>query len=238
MWPTDFTQNLLFGLRWVHFLAGITWIGLLYFFNLVNVPFMKEMDASTKLKVVPSLMPKALFWFRWGAMVTIIVGLTYHLRTMSTASEYDGNVLRINAILWWWLLVVMAAFTVGTFLMTWFKSNGRALWIAYLVLVAVMTVILWRIHAAAGASWRILSISIGGGMGIIMFMNVWMIIWPLQKRIIAATRAQAESGAAPPAEMPAWARRAFLASRTNTWLSVPLLFFMGAASHFSIGVGR
>ena len=74
----------------------------------------------------------------------------------------------------------------------------------------------------------------GGGMGFVMFMNVWMIIWPLQQKIIAATKATAETGAPAPADMPKWARRAFLASRTNAWLSVPMLFFMGAASHFPI----
>ncbi len=74
----------------------------------------------------------------------------------------------------------------------------------------------------------------GGGFGTIMFMNVWMIIWPLQKKILAATKATAETGAPAPPDQPLWARRAFLASRTNTWLSVPMLFFMGAASHFPI----
>ena len=61
-----------------------------------------------------------------------------------------------------------------------------------------------------------------------------MIIWPLQKKIIAATRATAESATPAPADQPKWARRGFLASRTNAWLSVPMLFFMGAASHFPI----
>jgi uncharacterized membrane protein len=79
-----------------------------------------------------------------------------------------------------------------------------------------------------------MAIGVGGGLGTIMFMNVWMIIWPLQKKIIAATRATAESGTPAPADVPKWARRAFLASRTNAWLSIPMLFFMGAASHFPI----
>ena len=81
---------------------------------------------------------------------------------------------------------------------------------------------------------RTIAIAIGGGMGFVMFMNVWMIIWPLQKKIIAATRATAETGTPAPADLPKWARRAFLASRTNAWLSIPMLFFMGAASHFPI----
>src|SRR5437879_9607380 len=64
-------------IRWVHFVAGITWVGLLYFFNLVNVPFMKEMDSAAKAKIVPSLMPRALWWFRWSAVITVLAGLAY-----------------------------------------------------------------------------------------------------------------------------------------------------------------
>ena len=85
-----------------------------------------------------------------------------------------------------------------------------------------------------GSSSRAISILVGGGFGTIMFMNVWMIIWPLQKKILAATKASVETGAPAPADQALWARRAFLASRTNAWLSVPMLFFMGAASHFPI----
>lgn len=232
MWPQDPATNVLFLLRWLHFLAGITWIGMLYFFNLVNVPFMKELDAATKGKVVPNLMPKALWWFRWGAFWTVVAGLALHTGTVT--SESHG----MPVFYWIWIGVVLVAFVAGTRLFTVFKGNGRALFAAYLVLMIVMSVVLWKVHVAANTSWKVLAIALGGGMGIIMFMNVWMVIWPLQKKIIAATKAQAETGTAPPAEMPAWARRAFLASRTNAWLSIPLLFFMGAASHFPIGIGK
>ena len=61
--PTDFNTTFLMFVRWIHFLAGITWIGLLYFFNLVNVPLMKELDPTTKGKVMPALMTRALWWF-------------------------------------------------------------------------------------------------------------------------------------------------------------------------------
>src|SRR3974377_277414 len=71
------TENLQLLLRWIHFLAGITWIGLLYFFNLVNVPLMKELDATTKGKVFPALMMRSLWWFRHAAGVTVLVGLIY-----------------------------------------------------------------------------------------------------------------------------------------------------------------
>src|SRR5436190_20456391 len=63
--------------RWLHFVAGITWIGMLYFFNLVNVPLQKKLDADTKKKVNPDLLLPALWFFRWGAVVTVLAGLTY-----------------------------------------------------------------------------------------------------------------------------------------------------------------
>src|SRR2546429_4210070 len=66
-------------LRWLHFVAGITWIGLLYFFNLVNVPLQKGLDADTKKKVNPELLGRTLWWFRWGAVVTVLFGLGYYI---------------------------------------------------------------------------------------------------------------------------------------------------------------
>src|SRR5436190_23114622 len=75
--PTDFQNNFLIVLRLVHFLAGITWIGLLYFFNLVSTPVAKEIDFTARAKVYPKLMLRALWWFRWSAFVTVIVGIMY-----------------------------------------------------------------------------------------------------------------------------------------------------------------
>ena len=63
--------------RWIHFLAGITWIGLLHFFNLVNVLLMRELDASTKGKVMPALMTRAVWWFRMSAVLAVLAGLAY-----------------------------------------------------------------------------------------------------------------------------------------------------------------
>src|SRR3954466_5327813 len=64
-------------LRWFHFIAGIAWVGLLYFFNLVNVPFMKQVDAAAKPKILQNLTLPALNWFRWSALVTVFVGFWY-----------------------------------------------------------------------------------------------------------------------------------------------------------------
>ena len=85
--PQDSNTNILMMFRWIHFMAGITWIGLLYFFNLVNVPFMKELDAQTKGKVVPNLMPKALWWFRWGSVITVLAGIAYWMVIVSTDGQ-------------------------------------------------------------------------------------------------------------------------------------------------------
>ncbi len=229
-WPTDWETNVLFFLRWGHFLAGIAWIGLLYFFNLVNVNFMKELDAATKGKVVPNLMPKALWWFRWGAVFTVLTGLLYYFMLLGTEKITAKILLLLVVWIVAWLIVagLLRMSVAGGAL-----KDGRVLGLAVTLLVLIAG---WLAvsYLREGASNRTMAIGVGGGIGIMMFMNVWMIIWPLQRKIIAATKATAESGAPAPAEMPKWARRAFLASRTNAWLSIPMLFFMGAASHFPI----
>ena len=92
--PSDFNTNFLMFTRWIHFLAGITWIGLLYFFNLVNVPFQKELDAATKGKVVPALMPRALWWFRMAAVLTVLAGLTYWGNGIVAATPTTRRLLR------------------------------------------------------------------------------------------------------------------------------------------------
>jgi uncharacterized membrane protein len=231
-WPQDFATNFQFLLRWIHFLAGITWIGMLYFFNLVNVQFQKEIDAAVKGKINPILLPKALWWFRWGAMFTWISGFIYYFLLVDAEKNATGHMpLAVFVVGWSIAFVVLSAL---------YRSavSGGPLKDGRVLAIAIAVVVLFIGYATAlmvhdkGASSRTISIMVGGGLGSIMFLNVWMIIWPLQKRIIAATKATAETGAPAPADMPKWARRAFLASRTNAWLSIPMLFFMGAASHF------
>src|ERR1700734_1329804 len=90
----DFYTNFIFILRWLHIIAGITWIGHLYFFNLVNVPFQAVLDKDLKPKVNPLLLPRALWWFRWGAMVTFIMGVALLLAKYGWAGlwvEADGH---------------------------------------------------------------------------------------------------------------------------------------------------
>lgn len=230
-------------LRWLHFVAGITWIGMLYFFNLVNVKLMKALDAPTKGKVIPELMPRALWYFRWGALVTVIVGLGYYamyiLRVDTHAAREQGG-LNVSG---WIVLGVWLAFPIVAFVIEFFiiqKSginDGRILAVIILVLVGAMSAgIIWWFKsqlpfagAYNGAGNRTFSIGIGGALGIIMLLNVWGIIWPAQKRIIAWTKDNAQNGTPIPPESATLGRKAFLASRTNAWLSLPMLFFMATS---------
>ena len=230
-------------MRWAHFVAGITWIGMLYFFNLVNVNFMKALDAPTKKVVVPELLPRALWYFRWGAVVTVVAGLGYYamyiLRGDVINANSDGAGANTWLILLLWLLVSAAAWAVFAFvLLPNLNKDGKILAAATAGLVIAMSVaLIWFLDSQLTgrrdhwASNKTLSIGIGGALGIIMMLNVWGIIWPAQKRIIAATAA----GTAPDAAL---ARRAFLASRANAWLSLPMLWFMGTSHGDYIMFGK
>lgn len=225
-------------LRWAHFVAGITWIGLLYFFNLVNVPFQKGLDADTKKKVNPDLIGRTLWFFRWGAVLTVLVGLTYYAMyilspDVRNANTLGGGNLNIWYILVMWLLYPIVLFGIEFLIIKKVPAltkDGRIFAIVMFVLVAVFTYGLVAFFTSAMtvgtesyASNKSYSIGIGGAYGIVMLLNVWGIIWPNNKRILAAT---AGTGPAAPPEL---ARQAFIASRTNTWLSLPMLLFMGTS---------
>jgi uncharacterized membrane protein len=227
-------------LRWSHFVAGITWIGLLYFFNLVNVPFQKGIDADTKKKVNPDLLGRALWYFRWGALITVLVGLTYYAMYILAVDVRNANAIGrgehvgVLYILLFWLGYPLVLFAIEFLIIKKVPGvikDGRVFAVVFFVLVAIFSYGLVRFFASAMtvggesfASNKAYSIGIGGMYGIVMLLNVWGIIWPNNKRILAAT---AGTGPAAPPEL---ARQAFIASRTNTWLSLPMLFFM-ATSH-------
>lgn len=163
-------------LRWIHFLAGITWIGLLYYFNFVQGEWFKETDASAKSAAIQKLVPRALWWFRWSAMVTFLAGV---LTLLSIGHQGGG---------------------FGVF-----------------------------------ASSRGILILTGSVLGTLMFLNVWLIIWPKQQIVIASTNQVAEGGEPLP-EAAECTAKAGLASRTNTLFSIPMLLFMGASSHYPLAV--
>src|SRR6266513_2718679 len=221
-------------LRWLHFVAGITWIGLLYFFNLVNVPLQKKLDADTKKKVNPDLLLPALWFFRWGAVVTVLAGLTYYAMYILGADVNNANNAGANLNVWL-LLVEWLTYPTVLFLIEFLIikkvpaliKDGRVFFVVMLILVALVTFGLMKFFPAmmgGNASNKTMSIGVGGTYGILMLLNVWGIIWPANKRIIGALQ-----GGPPPA--PELARQAFIASRTNAWLSLPMLLFMGTASH-------
>ncbi len=169
--------------RFFHILAGITWIGLLYFFNLVNLPLLKfnlkkPFDVDMTEKATANITLKTLFWFRWGAMFTFLFGL---------------------------LLIGARAESMGGF-GTYFFGNGFP---GYAILVGVL-------------------------FGTIMWFNVWFVIWPNQQKILSNNKAIA-AGAENKDELTAangpMVKTAVMASRTNTWLSVPMLFGMVFGAH-------
>ena len=234
-------------LRWTHFLGGITWIGLLYFFNLINVPVQKGLDADTKKKVNPELLGRTLWWFRWGAVVTVLAGLMYYAMVILKADVTNAKALGQGDINIWYVLVMWMLYPIVLFAIEFLlikkvpavTKDGRVFAIVVFVLIAIFTYGLvsfftsaFTIGTEVYASNKTYSIGIGGAYGILMMLNVWGIIWPNKKRILAAT---AGTG---PAAAPELARQAFLASRTNAWLSLPMLLFMGTSHGDWVILGR
>jgi len=164
-------EGLMFLLRWFHFLAGIAWIGMLYYFNFVQTPFFASAEAPVRTGMIAGgLVARALWWFRWGAMFTFLTG---------------------------WLMILHKMGQGGFFTF----SSG----------------------------WLIL---FGGLLGSLMWFNVWFIIWPAQQVIMASATQVSKGGQAIP-EAAARGQRAGFVSRTNVLMSIPMLFFMGAASHLT-----
>ncbi len=168
-------EGLVMILRWIHFFAGVAWIGHLYYFNFVQGAFMPEVDATVKNNVFAKLVPRAMWWFRWGAMGTFLSGLA---------------------------MLILGAKDLGPDFMK--TSYG-------------------------------IFISIGSLLGTLMFLNVWLIIWPRQKIMIANAQTVLTGGAANP-EAAKVGPGALLASRTNVLFSIPLLFFMGASRHLTLNI--
>jgi uncharacterized membrane protein len=231
--PSDLHTNIWMLFRWLHFVGGITWLGLLYFFNLVNVPFMKGLDPVTKGKVLPSLMSRALWWFRWASVLTVLAGLAYWGNIVAADAQNGGassggpmgSFFAIWTIVW----ALMYACTIpgkGAL------DKGPVLALIYTVIVLAASCLFLRFNSHGWESNRLLAIGIGGGMGWVMMLNVWGVIWRAQKKIIKWTTDNAANGTAIPDKAKYLARQSFLISRANFILSFPMLFLMGAASHY------
>ncbi len=158
-----------FFFRWLHVLCGVMWIGLLWYFNFVQIPNMGKIPDDQKPAIGKVIAPAALWWFRWGAMGTIVTGLI-----LAMMNGYIADALSLG---------LTKDATVG--------------------------------HRMIG---------IGMWLGIIMWFNVWFVIWPNQKKALGMVEVDADAKAAA-------ARTAMLFSRTNTLLSIPMLFAMVSAQN-------
>lgn len=214
--------------RWIHVVAGITWIGLLYFFNWVNSAFAPTMDAETKKKVVPELMPRALYWFRWGAAFTWVTGVLLLLMVF-----YHGRAIFDDATMGWGagtivmvLVTFLAVFVYDVLYKGPLKDPNVGFWAgAGLSFVAALLFMF-----VGGFGFRGTSIHLGAMFGTFMAFNVWFRIWPAQQKIITATK----NGEAPPADLAALAG---LRSKHNTYMSVPLVFMMLNQHNFWASMG-
>lgn len=205
--------------RWLHILAGIIWIGMLYFFNWVNGPFAATLDAEAKKKVVPELMPRALFWFRWGAAWTwltglMLLGIVFHM-DKAVMFGPDGR--------WGPGSGVMVAFVfIAPFVYDALQKSplGKDPKVFGAVAFAALSVVAALMALWAGLEYRALTIHLGGMLGTIMAFNVWFRIWPAQQTIIRGVKGDG------PAADPSLVTFAATRSRHNVYMSVPLLWTM------------
>jgi uncharacterized membrane protein len=204
--------------RWLHVFAGIIWIGHLYFFNWVNGPLQTKLEGPTKKIVNPELMPRALYWFRWGAAFTWLTGILllaivyYHGRAVLNdpqAGWTAGTGIMI-------LVTFLAVFIYDALWKSSLANNLRAGVITSFILLSVIVALYVYF---GGFSQRGTLIHTGALFGSIMAFNVWYRIWPAQQKIVRAVK----NGEAPDANL---VKLAGLRSRQNTYMSVPLLWSM------------
>jgi uncharacterized membrane protein len=208
--------------RWLHVIAGVMWIGHLWFFNFVNAQVAKTYDADSKKKVIPELMPRALYWFRWGAMWTLVTGIlliafVYYMGGSLVPTDNPKVSVAVGSIIS--LVLLFGGFFVYDVL--WKAMAKQEMAGAAISLVLVTAVIFGLSQIYVG---RAVFIHAGAIFGVTMAMNVWMRIWPNQRKIIAAIK----DGKAPDAALPAVAG---LRSKHNTYMSMPLIFFM-VSNHY------
>jgi len=215
--------------KWLHIIAGIMWIGLLYFFNFINGHVAATMDGDSKKKVVPELMPRALYWFRWGAAWTWFTGiiLLYVIFWNGSLSMGESEGMMSSDVNMYTHMMILATFLavfVYDFLYKKVKfgitcpiaKNTRLATIVSFLLIAGME---YAMICCANYSYRAVNIHIGAMFGTMMAFNVWFRIWPAQQKIITAIK----EGEAPDGDLVALAG---LRSKHNTYMSLPLLWTM------------
>ena len=208
-------------LRWIHVVAGVLWIGLLYFFNWVNTALQPVLDADTKKKVNPELLPRTLFWFRWGAAFTWVSGLLLLIYMYWQSGLALGGAKEDWPITWGFgagitvVSLILATVIYDMLSKTLIKKTQTAFFAGWILASAAPI----AMHHWLSFPFRSYSIHLGAMFGTFMAFNVWMRIWPAQKKVIGAIKA----GETPPADQAAMAG---LRSKHNTYMSVPLIFIM------------
>ena len=230
-------------LRWIHLVAGITWVGLLYFFNLVNFSFLQELEPSERSAVIRRLMPKALWWFRWSALITVLAGVAYwnHIVAVDARNAAAfGQSASVGGTVNSFFLIWTLAFAVEMGMLMSppeFLRKGLVFGIVMVVVLFAAAYVFLSLNEQGWESNHLLAIGVGGGLGWFMLLNVWGLLWRMQKKIIRWTT-EAAAGTPMPPELAKAARLSFLCARLNFWVSFPMLFFMAAASHYLMFIGR
>ena len=226
--------------RWLHIIAGVTWIGLLYFFNFINGHLAATYDADSKKKVVPELMPRTLYWFRWGAAWTWFTGLillilvfwiadnNYMPSDFTSERAEDGTKLA-PANMWIHISLTITFLTVFLYDFFYKSSLGKNTRVATIISFAYIAGFIFLMSNCGGMEYRAYNIHVGAMFGTIMAFNVWFRIWPAQQRIITAIK----DGEAPNADDVGLAG---LRSKHNTYMSVPLIWTMINGHHSGSGL--
>ncbi len=215
--------------RWVHIVAGILWIGLLYWFNWVNLPFAATQDNETKQKITPELFPRALYWFRWGAAWTWVTGVLlllivfYHGGALFDSLETEWGLAAYVMI----AVVLLSPFAYDMLYNTILKKNGIVETIISLVIISL---VIFLFERWAHFGYRGYVIHTGAMFGTIMAYNVWFRIWPAQLKIIPAIK----NGEAPDMNLMGMAG---MRSKHNTYMSVPLVWAMISFHTTTVGAG-
>jgi uncharacterized membrane protein len=229
-WPQGADVNVQMFWRWLHIVSAILWIGFLYFFNLISTRFAAALDPGTRVRVLPQLMWRALNWFRWASLLAFLSGFAYFGQIAGLeAKNGNGNA---GAFFGSWLGIWIVVWVVFYALLR--SGNVPVLYAGASVVIFAASWLFLRLNSHGWESNRSLSIGIGGGMGLLLLLNVWGIVWRANKKILRWMEAAAANGSPMPAEAPALSNQAALTSRFSFYLSFVIIFFMASASHFPL----
>lgn len=229
-WPQGTSVNLQMFWRWLHIVSAILWIGFLYFFNLVSTQFAASLEPGIRLRVLPPLSWRALNWFRWASLVTVLSGLAYLGEIVGADAKNGGGSAAAFFGTWFVIWLVCWAIFYGLIRI----GNAAALYSGATIAIILASWVFLKFNSHGWESNRSLAIGIGGGMGFMLLFNVWGIVWRANKKILRWMEAAAADGSPMPPEAATLGRQAALTSRFSSYLTFVIIFFMAAASHFPL----